>query len=247
MQGTEQQKIRELFNSNVGDRHLVDKFNLFDSSVSQKLWSTEYYCKQLVSLNINEFRVFPFVSGTLSADAKTADYMVLDPVWYCRNLNLLLDGFFMNSMSTLDTLAHEIFTLYVCPSVPSYIYITTAKKMLVEVHASSTTARLLDEQLSQDWFAEFEPFRHCTTHESLIRHDDVVYSFDNVNNRYELLRAIRLPDNPQVIPFTYNSNRVASEYCQSILTKIQSLAGDVYASVLLDMRTNGDILPIPTV
>jgi len=191
--------------------------------------------------------VFPFLSGTLSADATTAEYMVLDPVLYCRNLNRLLDGFFMNSMSTLDTLAHEIFTLYVCLSVPSHIYITTAKKVLTEVHASSKTAKLLDEQLSQGWFAEFEPFRHCTTHESLIRYDDIEVSFDHVNNRYNLLKPIRLPDNPQVIPFTYDSNRVASDYCQSILAKIQSLVADVYASVLLDIRTNGDVLPIPTV
>jgi len=247
MQGTTQQVIRQLFNSKVSDSRRVDDFNLFDSSVSQKLWSAEHYCTQLTSLDINEFRVFPSASDTLSSGATTAGYTVLDVVWYCRNVNRLLDGFFMNSMSVLDTLAHEIFALYSCPSTPSNIYITIVKRMLTDFHPNSETGELLDERLKQGWFSEFEPFRHCTTHESLIRYDDIEFRFDHVNNRYYLLRPIRLPDNPQVRPFTYHLNRVASEYCQSALRNIQSLVADVCDRVLLDIHANGDILPIPAV
>jgi len=223
----------------------VDDFNLFDSSVSQKLWSTEYYCTQLTSLDINKFRVFPSSTDTLSSGATPARYTVLDLFWYCRNLNRLLDGFFMNSMSVLDTLAHEIFTLYRCASTPSNIYITTAQKMLSESHSTSETLKLLEERLRQNWFSEFEPFRHCTTHESLIRYEDIEFRFDHVNNRYNLLKPIRLPDNPQSRPFAYNFNRVASDYCQSTLRNLQSLVADVYDRVLLDIHANGDVLPIP--
>jgi len=248
MQATVQQVIRQLFNSKVGDSRLLDDFNLYDSSVNQKLWSADYHCRRLSSLDINEFRVFPSASDTLSSGATTAGYTVLDVVWYCRNLNLLLDGFFMNSMSVLDTLAHELFALYCCSGVPSNIYITTARKMLADFHPSSKTGELLDEQLKQGgWFTEFEPFRHCTTHESLIRYDDVEFRFDHVNTSYHLLRPIRLPDNPHVRPFTYHLNRVAGEYCQSTLGSIQSLVANVYDAVLLDIHANGDMLPIPAV
>ena len=245
MQVTAQQAIRELFNSNVGDSCLVDDFNLFDSSVGQKRWSADHYCGQLVRLDINEFRVFPSASDTLSAGSTTPEYTVLDVVWYCRYLNLLLDGFFMNSMSVLDTLAHEIFTLYKCQTVPSNIYIANAKRMLTEAHPTSKTGELLNDRLKQGWLTEFEPFRHCTTHESLIRYDDIDFRFDHVYNRYYLSRPVRLPNNPQVRPFTYDCNRVASEYCQSILRNVQSLVADVYDSILLDIHTNGDVLPIP--
>lgn len=248
MQGTTQEVIRQLFNSKVGNSHLLDDFNLFDSSVSQKLWSAEYNFRRLTSLDVNEFRVFPSGSDTLSSGATTAGYKVLDVVYYCRNLNLLLDGFFMNSMSALDTLAHELFALYCCSDVPPNIYIVTARKMLSDFHPSSKTLELLNEQLEQGgWFAEFEPFRHCTTHVSLIRYDDIEFRFDHVNNRYHLLRPIRLPDNPQIRPFTYNINRIASEYCESTLKSIQSLVADVYDRVLLDIQANKDMLPIPSV
>jgi hypothetical protein len=248
MQETAQEVIRELFNSKVGNSLLLDDFNLFDSSVSQKLWSAEYNLGKLISLDVNEFRVFPSGSDTISSGAITTGYKVLDIIYYCRTLNLLLDGFFMNSMSTLDTLAHELFTLYCCSDVPSNIYIVTARKMLGDFHPSSKTLELLNKQLKQGgWFDEFEPFRHCTTHVSLIRYDDIEFRFDQVKNSYHLIKAIRLPDNPQTRPFTYNLNRIAGEYCQTTLRSIQSLVADVYDRVLLDISANKDMLPIQAV
>jgi hypothetical protein len=245
MQETAQQIIHQLFNQRVTNGRLVDDFNLFDSSVGQKLWSTEYYCTQLTNLDINEFRVFPSASDTLSSGATTTEYTVLDLFRYCRNLNRLLDGFFMNSMSVLDTLAHEIFIVYCSASIPPNIYITTAHRMLRESHPSSETLRLLEERLTQEWFSEFEPFRHCTTHESLIRYEDIEIRFDHVNNRYSLSRPVRLPDNPQVRPFTYQMNRIPSEFCQSTLGHIQALVAGVYDAVLLDIHAKLGVIPIP--
>jgi len=149
MQETAQAVIRELFNSRVDNSLLLDDFNLFDSSVSQKLWSAEYNLGKLISLDVNEFRVFPSGGDTISFGAITTGYKVLDIIYYCRTLNLLLDGFFMNSMSTLDTLAHELFTLYCCSDIPSNIYINTVRKMLGGFHPSSKTLELLNEQLRQ--------------------------------------------------------------------------------------------------
>lgn len=242
-----QQKIRELFESTVHDSRLVNDFALFDSSVSQKLWSTEYYFKQLLSLDIRQFEVLPSASDTQSYGTTIIQTPTLDISNYCSYLNLFLDGFFMTTMSTLDTLAHEIFILYESQPVPARIYIDTARNMLLDIHPNSEVGQLLDEQLNKPWFSEFEPFRHCTTHESLIRHNDIVYRFDHVARHYKLFRKIKLPDNPQVRPFTYNRNRVASEYCQSIFRKVQWLVINVYKHALRDIRTNGNVLPIPTI
>lgn len=241
-----QQKIRELFNSNVGDRRLVYDFNLFDRSVAQKLWSTEYYCKQLLSLRIYDFQVFPSGSATQTADSETIQIPLLDVPEYCRHLNRLLDGFFMNCMSALDTLAHEIFTLYDSNTIPLKIYIATARDMLLNAHPTSKAGKLLDRQLRENWFKEFEPFRHCTTHESLIRYDDIKFSFNDLTYSYELAKKIKLPDDPQVRPFTYRRNREASKYCQYVFNKIQLLVTQVYKAVLSDISNNANVLPVPT-
>lgn len=254
MPKTAQQKIRELFNSNVGDRRLVYDFNLFDRSVTQKLWSTDYYLRQLLDLHIYDFQVFITESATVfipesatqSAGSKTIQIPLLDTPEYCRHLNRLFDGFFMNYMSTLDTLAHEIFTLYDVEMVPPKIYITTARDMLLNAHPTSKAGKILDRQLRQVWFKECEPFRHCTTHESLIRYDDMKFSFDDVTNRYELAKKVKLPDDPQVRPFTYRRNREANKYCQSVFNRLQLLVTQVYKAVLSDIRDNGNTLPIPT-
>jgi len=246
MPKTAQEKIRELFNSNVGDRRLVYDFNLFDRSVTQKLWSTDYYCKQLLRLDINQFRVFPPASDTKSADSAITKDPLPDIPGYCRYLNLFLDGFFMNSMSTLDTLAHEVFTLYDSQTARRKIYITKARDMLIAYHPTCKTGELLNEQLSQRWFTEFEPFRHCTTHESLIGYDDIGVRFDQVTQIYKLSKKIKLPDDPQARPFTYRRNREASKYCQYVFNRIQLLATQVYKAVLSDIRDNGNVLPIPT-
>ena len=245
MQETAQEKIRELFHSTVCNSLVVFNFDLYDSSVSQKLWSTEYYRNQLLGLDINKFQVMPPTSDTQSYGSSIIQTPMLDIWAYCSHFNLYIDGFFMNAMSTLDTLAHELFVLYESHRVPRRIYIDNAKDMLLNSHTNSAAGELLSAKLSEPWFTEFEPFRHCTTHESLIRHSDIIYRFDYVAGNYKLSRKIKLPDNPQVKPFTYNRNRVSSEYCRSIFRKIHSLVTNVYKSALRDICTNGNVLPIP--
>jgi hypothetical protein len=243
---TARQRIRDLFNSTVSDKRLVYDFNLFDSSVTQKLRSTEYYCKELASLRIHDFQVFLPISAPQAAGSVTIQTPLLNVTEYCWHLSRLLDGFFMNYMSTLDTLAREIFTLYDPKIVPpKKIYITTARDMLVKSHPSSNAGKLLDTRLRQAWFQGVKPFRHCTTHESLIRYDDIKISFNYVTFEYELAKRIRLPDDPQVRPFTYHRNREASKYCRCVLNRLQSLITQVYEAILLDIRANGNLLPIP--
>jgi len=242
---TAQQTIRtvhELFNSSVSDAHLVFEFNLFHSSVTQKLWSVEYYCNELINLDVHKF-LLDTVSITESGGSTTIQRPLFDPEGYCRHLNLWLDGFLMNSMSALDTLAHEISTLYSSPQRLGDIYIVGIKNMLLRFHPNSRLGKFLDIRLGQPWFDELQGFRHCTTHESLIRYDDIKFSFDPVTYGLRVSK-IKLPDNAKVRPFTYHKKREVTSRCQFIRRKIQSLVFKAYESILMDIHINNNILPI---
>jgi len=241
------QQIRELYNTSVTNSRLLFDFNLFHSSVTQKLWSVEYYRKSIQDLDINQFKVFPSSTATQSTQSAgtTTQEPLLDTHGYCRYMNLFLDGFFMNAMSVLDTLGHEVYTLFTAPRVPRNIYISTANNMLSISHNASETSRYLNSQIGQQWFTEFEPFRHCTTHESLIRYTDIRFSYDQVENKYKLTEDIKLPDNSQTRPFTFTRRRVAINYCNSMVRRLNDLVNGVYGKVLRDFHRNGDIFPVP--
>ena len=246
MQETAQQKIRKLFDSVVGDKCLVYAFDLSDRSVSQKLWSTGYYCKQFLNLDIDQFQVRPSASDTQLYGSGIFQTPTLDIFNFCDHLNLFLDGFLMNAMSTLDALAHELFLLYESPPMPANIYIDIdkAKQMLQDLHPNSRAGQFLDDQLSKTWFRDFELFRYSITHESLIRCNDITSHFNPVNCTYRLLRNINLPDDPQARPFTYQRKREADEYYRFIFRGIQQLVTATYKHVLQDIYINGNILPM---
>ena len=246
MATTAEETIRQLFNSKVGAIQLLEDFALYHSSVTQKLWSVDYYNRQISNLDINNFRTFTPASATLTSGATYMSPPADPIIEYCRHLNLFIDGFFMNSMSVLDTLAHELFVLYSSAKVKSSIYISTAQEMINNFHATSQTKKVLDIQLKPGgWFTEFERYRHCTTHESLIVYDDIHFSVDKWNYTLRLDQPIKLPDNPQVRPLTYSLNRNVVDYCLSTFQTIESLVSNIYDSVLLDIHTKGDTLPIP--
>lgn len=246
MATTAKETICQLFKSRVTAAQLVEDFNIYHNSVTQKLWSVDYYYRQISTLDINNFRTFTYPSATLT---QGTPYMFppTDPVIeYCRHLNLLIDGFFMNSMSVLDTLAHELFVLYSSPKAKSDKYIKTAHVMINDFHSASEIKKVLDIQLMPSgWFREFERYRNCTTHESLILYDNIHFTIDPVNFTYCISQPIKLPDNPQVRPLTYNLNRQVVDYCLSTFQNMASLVSSIYDSVLLDIHAKGDTLPIP--
>ena len=234
--------LTNLINSNVSNTHLIYDFNLFDNSVIQKLWSTENYCKDLISLDVNTFWVQPSESDTQSAGFNSLTQApTFDIVGYCRQFNLLLDGFFMNSMSTLDTLAHEISILYsLCRNLDD-IYITNINSAL---NQNLKISRFIRSQLNLVWFNNFKKYRHCTTHESLIRISDIDIRFDQDTKRFELIKKIKLPDNPKIRPFTYEKGRIPVTYCESSLKRIQSFVVRAYKNILIDIQRNNNTIPI---
>lgn len=240
-----QYEVRQLFESSITDKDLVADLNLFHSSVVQKLWSTSYCCQALESLDVNSFRPDPPETATeLAGVAIIEPSRPIDMETYCHQLNLFLDGFLMNCISVLDTLAHELSLLYIFKSKPQDIYIKTIANKLCQDHPRSRVGRLLLCQLRLPWYTELLPYRNCTTHESLIRYDKVNTSFDQVKNRFNLARRINLPDNPQIRPFTYNKRREATRFCRSRLHKTAWLVTKVYESILSDIHNSNSAFPI---
>lgn len=244
------QKIHDLFNSRVTDTNLKDEFNLFHRSVAQKLWSTRHYLDELKSLNTDKFNekylVLPLQNTTQSTNKPTITQpSFLDIEGYCLDFNRILDGFFMNSMSALDTLAHQISTIYYFPAEEfdgDRIYISGIRKAFPKYHPNSEVGVLLDSRLKQHWFTEFAPFRHCTTHESLIPYD-VSAQYDMISQRW-LPPDIKLPENPKVRPPQQIRNREPVAFCQTIFDNIESLLNEIYEAILIDIRNNKDNLPI---
>ncbi len=130
------QQIRELYNAYVTDVDLLFDFNLFHSSVNQKLWSVDYYLTLIEGIDINQFLIFP--SSTSTATQSAGSTMPQDPYLnihsFCLYMNLYLDGFFMNARSVLDTLGHELYTIYAATSIPPRIYVHTANTMFSAEH-----------------------------------------------------------------------------------------------------------------
>lgn len=238
--------VRHLVDANAQPVQLREDFNLYHRSVTQKLWSVDFYSRQISTLDINSFRLFPQSSSTLTSDA-TYVLPALDPIIeYCRHLNMLVDGFFMNCMSVLDTLAHELFALYYCPKIPSDIYIGKAHTMMKTSHCACQTKGVLDSQLVPGgWFRELERYRHCTTHESLILYDTIHLTVDPLDFSYRLSQPVKLPDNPQVRPLTYSLQRNVVDYCLSTRQNVESLVSSIYSSVLSDIHAQGNTLPVP--
>jgi len=263
-----QRKVRDLFNSIVSDEKIRSEFSLFDTSVTQKLWSTKYYCDQLLRLKIyspgtlpsssytetttsttpEHYVIKPFENYTYSSESPTSKALPEDILDYYWDINRLLDGFFMNAMSVLDTLAHQISTLYVLEKTGGNIYIDSVDKMLSTYHENSEVRKLIrrvvDNRLGEDWFKEFSPFRNCTTHESLVLRDDIHVTKDPSTGNIQVSEIV-LPDNPQVRPFTREKGNTVILYCPSTLERIQSLVTEIYESMLVDISRAKNRLPIP--
>jgi hypothetical protein len=116
--------------------------------------------------------------------------------------------------------------------------------MLAREHSTCKLGQFLSGQLGSRWYSEFESFRHCTTHESLIRFEDIGIRYDPITTRYQLSRQIKLPDDPQIRPFTYGRNRKAIDCCVGLFSRIKTLTDKTYYNILADIRGNGNIVPV---
>lgn len=266
-----QQKIQVIFYSNFTDDNRRLEFDLFNGSVNQKLWASEWYCVRIAGLDINTFReeleMKSHATETQSTSApegetKHRDYLTPssprettfvspirvqkapDAAEFCNHLNRLLDGFFIQGKGALDILAHQISLLYHCERCPTKIYIEYINGKILDSHHNSELRKLLDCRLTEDWFKEFLPFRHCATHESLLI-PNVPLIWNHLKGEYNQPEII-LPDNPQTKPTTRFKNWEVSSHCQFILSKIQSLIVEIYETILVDAERANNKFPIPS-
>ena len=162
--------------------------------------------------------------------------------------NLWLDCFLMNSMASLDTLAHEIKVLYAlgapskAGSGTDRLNIKTVKNDLLRYHADRRLTKYLESQLKDDgWFGTFSKYRHCTTHES------VIGSNIHLDIQFGSLREVKvpLPDDPRERPFKYRYGRELKPYCDKARKNVNTLVNRSYQLTLADIEEAKYVLPIP--
>lgn len=235
---TNQQRLQSIIQGHALSQPLLEEFQHFHLSVEQKLWSVDYFHDRIAELKPEVAYGQQRTRGsTLVLDQHT------DKEGFGLYANLILDGFLMNAMAALDTLAHEIKVLYAFHPVPRNVYIHTIKGNLVREHPSSALTRYLSSELAKPWFGPFATYRHCTTHESLVGSN---VHYDETLITGELRQAfITLPDDPRNRPFTFRRNRELKSYCVKIRRTVTDLVRHSYYCIIQDIKVAHNILPIP--
>ena len=237
MAATNQERLHSIVQAHATSQPFFEEFQHFHLSVKQKLWSVDYFYDQITKLKPEVLYQQQRARGsTLVLDQYT------DKEGFGLYANLILDGFLMNTMAALDTLAHEIKVLYKFDPVPRKVYIHTIKGKLEREHPYRALTNYLSSELAKPWFDPFATYRHCTTHESLvganIRYDETLITG-------ELQQAfITLPDDPRSKPFTYGRNRELKSYCDKVRRSVIKMVRHSYYCIFQDIKAAHNILPI---
>ncbi len=235
---TNQRRLQSIVQTIVPSQSFREEFQHFHLSVEQKLWSVDYFQERIDEL---EPEVFYKPKGSQENMLMVDQYQDKERFGFYANLSL--DGFLMNTMAALDTLAHEISILYTFPALPPKIYIHTIKQKLTRHHPSKSLTTYLSRELARPWFHTLSEYRHCTTHESLVG--------SNVRADAALITGhiqqaiIMLPDDPRNRPFTYRRNRELKSYCAKARRSAIDLVRHSYYCIMQDIRVAQNILPIP--
>ena len=235
---TNQSRLQSIVKTHATNQTFREEFQHFHLSVQQKLWSVDYFRERIKEL---EPEVLYKPKGSQENILMVDQYQ--DKEWFGLYANLILDGFLMNTMAALDTLAHEIKLLYTFPPLRPRIYIHTIEQKLTSHHPSKSLTTYLSTELARPWFNTLSEYRHCTTHESLVG--------SNVRADAALITGhiqqaiITLPDDPRNRPFTYRRNRELKSYCAKTRKGVTDLVRHSYYCILQDIRAAHNNLPIP--
>jgi len=233
---TNQQRLQSIVQAHAPSQPFLEEFQHFHLSVRQKLWSVDNFHRQIHELKPEVLYEQRTQGNILVLDQST------DTEGFGFYANLLLDGFLMNAMSALDTLAHEIKVLYRFHRVPRKIYIRTIKGYLIREHLHCALTTYLSTELAKPWFDTFATYRHCTTHESLV----------GANVRFEasLITGdlqdayVPLPDDPRRKPFSYRHARELKSYCDRVKNYVTALVRHSCYCIIQDINSAGSGLPI---
>jgi hypothetical protein len=234
---TNQDKLQSIIQTHAAGQSLLEEWNHFHLSVKQKLWSADYFHDHITQLQPEVFyeqrtQGDKLVVGKSIDQERSGLYA-----------NLLLDGFLMNAMAALYTLAHEIMTLYSFRKIPRKVYIDTIKKCLVDDHPHCLITMHLSKELVKPWFTTFAMYRHCTTHESLVGSN---IRFDVSLLTGDLQQAfVPLPDDPRVRPLTYKRGRELKSYCDKMRRNVRQMVRHSYYCIIHDIKRANYTLPVP--
>jgi len=223
------------------EKRVFEDFRHYHVSVSQKLWSVNYYCDNIAQLK--PVTSYERISRSPASDV-TDDKLVAEGSTYrsfLLSMNMFLDGFLMNAVAVLDTLAHEIWVIYKGPKSGD-LYMNAAKKELKKSHPKSQLVELLEDHLAEDWFDTLRMYRRCTTHESLVA-PDISFKISLITGEVE--QSVPLPDDPTYRPFTYVQKRELTTYCEEAREKVKLIVERSYVCIVEDLMTADNRVPIP--
>jgi hypothetical protein len=242
MDASTQDRLRNLVETHTKDERLLGEFMHFHFSVSQKLYSLEYFAAEVAGLQpIDTWE-------RLVHDDGQSVKLSTDMMTYGLKANMYLDCLLINAMASLDTLAHEINILYglwdlgLASSRRQDIYIGGVKEELTRSRSGKKLTIYFTDVLQKPWYEVFKGYRHCTTHESLVA-PDVEFKATWYTGQLKQLR-MKLPDDPKVRPFAYTQDRELKSYCDETVKVIKELVSQAYSLMADDIEGSGNSLPI---
>jgi hypothetical protein len=240
METAAQDKLDSILRTHA-EKRVFEDFRHYHVSVSQKLWSVDYYCDNIAQLKpvtsyerMSRSPASDLADGKMVAEGSTYKSFLL-------SMNMFLDGFLMNAVAALDTLAHEIWVIYK-GSKSGDLYMNAVKKELKKCHPKSQLVEHLEEHLAEDWFDTLRMYRRCTTHESLVA-PDISFKISLITGEVE--QSIPLPDDPTNRPFTYAQKRELITYCEEARKKVKLIVDRSYICIVEDLIAADNKVPIP--
>lgn len=230
-------RLQSIVQTHTPSQPFLEEFQHFHLSVKQKLWSVDYFQD-----NIAELRPEVLYQQKQTRKDMLVGGLHTDKEGFGLYANLILDGFLMNAMATLDTLAHEIEVLYTFHRVPSRVSMHTIERDLKAQHSYRALTKYLSAELVKPWYNLLATYRHCTTHESLVG-SNVTYD-EALITGYNQHAFITLPDDPRNRPFTYRRNRELKSYCFKTRRIVTDLVSHSYHYIMEDIKAAHNTLPI---
>ena len=227
-----QKKIQNLIETKLSGND-KDEALLFHVSVERKLASVEIWFENVESM-LPDFVVQP---GTLSGDTGVeAQNLTDDDVHsYLTRMSAYIDAFFMSGKSTLDTLAHEIRSLYDLGGHTGDLYFEAALDLIGAHHSNCSLNSYLTSLniRSCQWYMDLSSYRRACAHESIIQIQPSVEVNYLTGESKEVL--LKLPTDPAQRPLAYDRKNFVSTG-REIRDNLRKLITESYDKVLDDIK-----------
>jgi len=203
-------------------------------SVTQKLFSVEYYKEELLSFETARFIDAASQSSTISSGTPAQLPQQL-PVGLQLHfqLNRIIDGFVTNAKSVFDTLARELQWLYEGTPQGDIYFSQWPSSGLRQRYSASSLWGKIDAVKQENWYIYFSALRSNTIHESLIS-TRINLQFDPINNTIPISH-IYLPDDLNLWPRTYTRQSDLKKFTQETHQSITGFLEEIATIIESDL------------